>query len=47
MDLTLSDTERAFRDDVRGWLADNHPGPTPTDDDAAFAFRRAWQRRLN
>jgi len=32
---------------VRGWLADNHPGPTPTDDDAAFAFRRAWQRRLN
>src|SRR3954470_12422715 len=47
MDLTLSDTERALRDDVRGWLADNHPGPTPPDDDAAFAFRRAWQRQLN
>jgi alkylation response protein AidB-like acyl-CoA dehydrogenase len=47
MDLTLSDTERAFRDDVRRWLADNHPGPTPADEDAAFAFRRAWQRRLN
>src|SRR5919199_4742622 len=47
MDLTLSETERAFRDDVRGWLAENHPGPAPADDDAAFAFRRAWQRRLN
>ncbi len=47
MDLTLSDTERAFRDDVRRWLADNHPGPTPVDDDSAFAFRRAWQRKLN
>jgi alkylation response protein AidB-like acyl-CoA dehydrogenase len=47
MDLTLSDTERAFRDDVRGWLAANHPGPTPADEESAFAFRRAWQRRLN
>jgi alkylation response protein AidB-like acyl-CoA dehydrogenase len=47
MDLTLSDSERAFRDDVRGWLAENHPGPTPKEEDAAFAFRRDWQRQLN
>jgi len=47
MDLTLSDSERALRDDVRHWLADNHPGPSPTDEDAAFAFRRDWQRRLH
>jgi alkylation response protein AidB-like acyl-CoA dehydrogenase len=47
MDLTLSAAERTFRDAVRSWLADNHPGPTPTEEDAAFAFRRDWQRRLN
>jgi alkylation response protein AidB-like acyl-CoA dehydrogenase len=47
MDLTLSDSECAFRDDVRAWLADNHPGRPPRDEDAAFAFRRDWQRRLN
>jgi alkylation response protein AidB-like acyl-CoA dehydrogenase len=47
MDLTLSATERAFRDDVRAWLAEHHPGPTPTGEDAAFAFRRAWQRQLD
>jgi alkylation response protein AidB-like acyl-CoA dehydrogenase len=47
MDLTLSDSERAFRDDVRAWLVDNHPGPTPADEERAFAFRRDWQRVLN
>ena len=26
MDLTLSPNEQAFRDEVRGWLAENHPG---------------------
>ena len=30
-----------------GWLAENHPGPTPEGDDAGFEFRRAWQRKLN
>jgi alkylation response protein AidB-like acyl-CoA dehydrogenase len=47
MDLTLSPTEHEFRDEVRGWLEANHPGPTPEGDDAGFEFRRAWQRKLN
>jgi len=47
MDLTLSDREAAFRDEVRGWLAENHPGPVPDGDDASFEFKRDWQRQLN
>src|ERR687883_93513 len=47
MDLTLSETEAAFRDEVRGWLEGNHPGPVPEGDEASFEFRRAWQRALN
>ncbi len=47
MDLTLSPTEKAFRDEVRGWLADNSAGPEPGgDDDASFPWRRQWQERL-
>ena len=29
MDLTLSPSEEAFRDEVRSWLAANHPGEPP------------------
>jgi alkylation response protein AidB-like acyl-CoA dehydrogenase len=47
MDLTLSPSEEAFRDELRGWLADNHPGPEPEGDLGGFEFRRAWQRRLH
>jgi alkylation response protein AidB-like acyl-CoA dehydrogenase len=47
MDLTLSPSEQEFRDEVRSWLEENHPGPTPEGDDAGFEFRRAWQRKLN
>ncbi len=47
MDLTLSPAEEAFRDEVRGWLEANNPGPEPNGDEAAFAFRRDWQRQLN
>jgi alkylation response protein AidB-like acyl-CoA dehydrogenase len=47
MDLTLSPSEQEFRDEVRSWLEENHPGPTPEGDDAGFDFRRAWQRKLN
>jgi len=47
MDLTLSPTELEFRDEVRGWLAENNPGPEPEGDEAGFEFRRTWQRRLN
>ena len=46
MDLTLSPEEGAFRDELRAWLADNNPGREPSGDEAAFAFRRDWQRKL-
>jgi alkylation response protein AidB-like acyl-CoA dehydrogenase len=47
MDLTLTPAEREFRDELRAWIADNHPGRTPEGDEAAFEFTRAWQRKLN
>ena len=48
MDLTLTTEEEAFRDEVRSWLEENHPGPTPTGgDQAKFEFEREWQRRLH
>ncbi len=47
MDLTLSPSEREFRDEVRGWLEANHPGREPAGDHEQFEFRRAWQRSLN
>ncbi|HEV2874429.1 MAG TPA: acyl-CoA dehydrogenase family protein, partial [Thermoleophilaceae bacterium] len=46
MDLTLSPSEQAFRDQLRAWLADNHPGEDPPGDDAAFEHRRTWQHKL-
>jgi len=49
MDLTFNERELAFRDELRGWLADNPPEakpPADADDDAQFAYRRDWQRRL-
>jgi len=46
VDLTLSEPEEAFRDELRGWLSDNHPGREPEGDEAAFVFRRDWQRNL-
>ena len=47
MDLTLSPAEEAFRDELREWLAANHPGHEPAGDEASFAFRRDWQRKLH
>jgi alkylation response protein AidB-like acyl-CoA dehydrogenase len=47
VDLTLSPSEEAFRDEVRSWLEDNHPGEIPKDDDEAFEFSRRWQRKLH
>jgi len=47
MDLTLSPDEQAFRDELRAWLEANHPGKEPEGDEAAFQFRRDWQRALN
>jgi alkylation response protein AidB-like acyl-CoA dehydrogenase len=47
MDLTFSERELAFRDAVRTWLEDNLPGDEPEgDEDARFAWRRDFQRRL-
>ena len=47
MDLTLSPREEAFRDEVRSWLAANHPGEMPEDEKEAFEFSRRWQRKLH
>jgi len=49
VDLTLSPSEEAFRDDLRSWVEANHPGEAPDelDDQRAFAFRREWQRKLH
>ncbi|HEX8052954.1 MAG TPA: acyl-CoA dehydrogenase family protein [Thermoleophilaceae bacterium] len=47
MDLTLSPQEQAFRDELRAWLEENHPGEEPEGDESAgFEFRRDWQRKL-
>jgi alkylation response protein AidB-like acyl-CoA dehydrogenase len=47
VDLTLSPVEEEFRDGLRAWIADNHPGREPDGDEESFAFRREWQRELN
>jgi alkylation response protein AidB-like acyl-CoA dehydrogenase len=47
MDLTFSESETAFRDELRAWLQANHPGPAPDhDEDKYFQFTRAWQAKL-
>jgi alkylation response protein AidB-like acyl-CoA dehydrogenase len=53
MDLTFSERETAFRDELRAWFADNDPGPEPDrgsaagQEDGHFAWRRDFQRRLH
>jgi alkylation response protein AidB-like acyl-CoA dehydrogenase len=47
MDLTLSPAEQEFRDAVRGWISEHHPGREPDADQEVFEFRRNWQRALN
>src|SRR5213078_622321 len=47
MDLTLTPEEEAFRDEVRTWLEENHPGPEPDGEEPKFLFRRDWQRKLH
>jgi alkylation response protein AidB-like acyl-CoA dehydrogenase len=47
MDLTFTPRERAFRDELSAWLAENDPGTEPDgDEDSHFAWRRDFQRRL-
>jgi alkylation response protein AidB-like acyl-CoA dehydrogenase len=47
MDLTFSEPEIAFRDELRAWLAENAPETEPDgDEDRQYAWRRDFQRRL-
>ena len=46
MDLSLSPSELAFRDEVRTWLAANHPGPEPEGSENILDFRLRWQATL-
>src|SRR5436189_6350923 len=47
MGLTFTEQETAFRDELRSWLAENHPGEEPAGEDAeAYQWRRDFQRRL-
>jgi len=47
MDLTFTDAELAFRDELRAWFAD-HPATDPPgrDEDALYAWRRDYQRQM-
>jgi hypothetical protein len=44
MDLTFTEREAAFRDELRAWFAANDPGPEPRDSSAA-STRAAGRRR--
>jgi alkylation response protein AidB-like acyl-CoA dehydrogenase len=48
VDLTFNERETAFREELRAWLAENRPPTEPTEggEDAHYAWRRDWQRRL-
>ena len=46
MDLTFTESETAFRDELRAWFAANLPGDEPAGEDASYAWRRDFQRRL-
>jgi alkylation response protein AidB-like acyl-CoA dehydrogenase len=47
MDLTFSERELAFRDELRAWFDAFDPGPEPDgDEDAHYAWRRDFQREL-
>jgi alkylation response protein AidB-like acyl-CoA dehydrogenase len=46
MDLTFDQSELAFRDELRGWLAENPAGGPPAGEEANYAWRRDFQRRL-
>jgi alkylation response protein AidB-like acyl-CoA dehydrogenase len=46
VDLSLTPQEESFRDEVRTWLEENHPGPEPDSFDEIVQFRRDWQRKM-
>jgi alkylation response protein AidB-like acyl-CoA dehydrogenase len=46
-DISVAPEDHPFRQEFRGWLAENVPGvPEPLDQDQRFLMRRAWQRTL-
>jgi alkylation response protein AidB-like acyl-CoA dehydrogenase len=47
VDLSLTPQEEAFRDEVRSWLQENHPGREPDTFDEIVQFRRDWQRKMH
>ena len=48
MDLSLSPSEQEFRDEVRAWLEENHPGPEPESGlEEVMAFRGEWQLKMH
>jgi len=46
MDFDDSAEDAEFRREFRDWLNAHHPGEIPSDPDAAFDFRRIWQRTM-
>jgi alkylation response protein AidB-like acyl-CoA dehydrogenase len=48
MDLNLTEEQLAFRDEVRGWLAENVPAEPlrPQTTPEGFAAHREWERKL-
>jgi alkylation response protein AidB-like acyl-CoA dehydrogenase len=47
MDLTFSESELAFRDELRAWFADHEPSREPDgDEDGHYVWRRDFQREL-
>ena len=47
MDLRFSPEDEQYRQKLRGWLEAHVPQERPPkDQDAEFAYRRAWQRQL-
>jgi len=47
MDLTFTEGQIAFRDELRAWLEEHPPGPEPEGEDAGYDWRRNWQRKLD
>jgi alkylation response protein AidB-like acyl-CoA dehydrogenase len=47
MDLTFSERETAFRDELRAWFTANDPGLEPAQESAQYEWRRDFQRRLH
>lgn len=47
MELELTEDQTRFREALRVWLQQNHPGALPVDRDEAWAHRQRWQARLD